>query len=414
MTSFGRHRLLLPILGWIFITGLVGLAAEPAADRLYVGGTILTVNDSQPRAEAVAVAKGRIVAVGSRADVLARRGEQTEVVDLAGRTLVPGFIDGHSHFFSLVDVQTQALCASPPAGTCRSVADVIAALERIKERRKIGPGEFVMGFGCDPDLLAEKRFQQRVDVTFISGPKCLDVTPTSVRRLNETAAAPRKSLPTEPDGQQIGGESPMAAIAIREGVDEHESMVEPDGDFICLECLVFDPETGIFHECPELGPDLMESDADVAIAVADRSSPSPDASQHPLVQSNEKPLGKDIPSPCKGPSSSVGDILLLGLVELGSCGDMRKEQLPPFVRLETRFVWMLGIEERILHGSSQRRLPCSSSFSASRFASAVRSLAEMPCPSRTIECETAATWISASDMARCRTVASSDRRGMNM
>ena len=68
MTSFGRHRLLLPILGWIFITSLVGLTAEPAverppADRLYVGGTILTVNDAQPRAEAVAVAGGRIIAV---------------------------------------------------------------------------------------------------------------------------------------------------------------------------------------------------------------------------------------------------------------------------------------------------------------------------------------------------------------
>lgn len=167
--SFRSTRLLFCILGWILTTGLVGLTAGAAAerttaDRIYVGGTIFTVNDSQPRVEAVAMANGRIVAVGSRADVLTCRGEQTEVVDLAGRTLVPGFIDGHSHFFSLVDVQTQALCASPPAGPCRSVADVIAALGRIKERRKIGPGKFVMGFGCDPDLLAEKRFPSKAEL----------------------------------------------------------------------------------------------------------------------------------------------------------------------------------------------------------------------------------------------------------
>ena len=153
---------LLPLL-LLLAAPVTGASAAPA-ERIFVGGSVVTVADATPRAEAVAVSEGRIVAVGNRADVERLRGPATEVVDLGGRTLVPGFVDGHSHFFSLVDVQTQALCASPPAGTCRSVADVIAALRGIQERRKLGPGQFVMGFGCDPDLLAEKRWPTKAEL----------------------------------------------------------------------------------------------------------------------------------------------------------------------------------------------------------------------------------------------------------
>ena len=157
------NRWLVVSLGWIVASAASLPAADPA-ERIFVGGTVLTVDAARPRAEAVAVSKGRIVAVGSRAEIETLRGPKTDAVDLAGRTLVPGFVDGHSHFFSLVDVQSQALCASPPAGPCRTVADVIAALDRIKARRKTGPGGFVMGFGCDPDLLAEKRFPSRAEL----------------------------------------------------------------------------------------------------------------------------------------------------------------------------------------------------------------------------------------------------------
>jgi len=73
----------------------------------------------------VAIAGGKIVAVGTEAEVMAWKGPGTVVTDLGGKTLVPGFVDGHSHFFSVVSVQTSALCASPPAGPCTSVADVI-------------------------------------------------------------------------------------------------------------------------------------------------------------------------------------------------------------------------------------------------------------------------------------------------
>jgi len=150
---------------------LPGAAAEPA-ERIFRGGPIVTVNPAQPAAEAVAIAGGRILAVGSEADVMKLAGPATLVTDLAGRTLVPGFVDGHSHFFAVVTVQTSALCASPPAGPCRSVADVIGQLKALQADRKIPPGEVIMGYGYDPDLLAEKRppTKQELDAAFPDNP----------------------------------------------------------------------------------------------------------------------------------------------------------------------------------------------------------------------------------------------------
>ena len=70
-----------------------------AADRVYTNGRIYTVNKQQPWAEAVAVGDGRLLVVGSQADVAAVTGDETEVVDLAGRFVMPGLIDPHTHMF---------------------------------------------------------------------------------------------------------------------------------------------------------------------------------------------------------------------------------------------------------------------------------------------------------------------------
>jgi predicted amidohydrolase YtcJ len=68
------------------------------ADLILVGGSIYTVEADQPRAEAIAVRDGRIVAVGDDGDVARYQGRATAVVDLDGAMLVPGFIDSHTHF----------------------------------------------------------------------------------------------------------------------------------------------------------------------------------------------------------------------------------------------------------------------------------------------------------------------------
>src|SRR5260370_17658863 len=78
---------------------LAGHAAEPAgaADLVVVNAKIWTVNPKQPEAEALAVVRERIVAVGKEADIRALIGSKTRVLDLKGRRVVPGFYDSHVH-----------------------------------------------------------------------------------------------------------------------------------------------------------------------------------------------------------------------------------------------------------------------------------------------------------------------------
>lgn len=190
------------------IAALVAAATLPAAepaDRIIRGGPIVTVDPARPTAEAVAIARGKIVAVGAEAEVMPHRGPQTEVTNLAGKTLVPGFIDGHSHFFTCGDVQVQALCASPPAGPCQTVADVIGQLQKLRERRQLGPGKFVMGFGYDPELLAEKRAptKQELDAAFPDNPVILVHVSGHGAMLNSKALAAydvTAQTPTPPGG----------------------------------------------------------------------------------------------------------------------------------------------------------------------------------------------------------------------
>lgn len=71
--------------------------APPVADLLLVNGKIWTVNPKQPEAEAIAVARGRIIAVGKSADLRPLGGPATRVIDLQGKRVLPGFIDSHIH-----------------------------------------------------------------------------------------------------------------------------------------------------------------------------------------------------------------------------------------------------------------------------------------------------------------------------
>ena len=92
-------RSLLLVLGVALLaSGCAPSRPRVVADAIYFGGPIVTVNDAQPSAEALAVKDGKILALGSTADIeKAPRGETTTMVDLTGRTLMPGFIDGHAH-----------------------------------------------------------------------------------------------------------------------------------------------------------------------------------------------------------------------------------------------------------------------------------------------------------------------------
>jgi predicted amidohydrolase YtcJ len=94
---------------------LPGLAQD-VADQIWAGGPIITVNDKAPRAEAIAVKDGKILAVGNHDDIMKYEGAKTEVHDLQGRALLPGFVDAHGHAFMIGLQALSANLLSPPDG----------------------------------------------------------------------------------------------------------------------------------------------------------------------------------------------------------------------------------------------------------------------------------------------------------
>ena len=116
-----RHLQLVITLAWLAGSAALAHAQNVPADAIYLGGAIVTIDDTNPGAEAIAVKDGKIMAVGKRDEVDKCQGPGTKVIDLSGKTLLPGFIDGHSHFINSLLVSTQANCYSPPAGPANSI-----------------------------------------------------------------------------------------------------------------------------------------------------------------------------------------------------------------------------------------------------------------------------------------------------
>jgi predicted amidohydrolase YtcJ len=143
-------------------------STEAVADTIYTNGEIITVNDAQPSAEAVAVKEGKILAVGARDDVMRHLGPSTEVVDLKGRTMVPGFVDGHSHICDYGALWGYPTLSPPPVGDVNSIDDAVAKMRRFIEERKIPAGVAVFGNYYDDSMLAEKRHPTKEDLDRVS------------------------------------------------------------------------------------------------------------------------------------------------------------------------------------------------------------------------------------------------------
>ncbi len=123
------------------IAGVVSvLMAVAPADLVLRHGIVYTMDAQRPRAQAVAVREGVVVAVGDDAAVAALVGPKTRVVDLAGRTLIPGFQDSHAH---LLEIGQQRLVVD-----LRGTTSYAQVVERIAAAvKKARPGEWIVGRG---------------------------------------------------------------------------------------------------------------------------------------------------------------------------------------------------------------------------------------------------------------------------
>lgn len=124
---------------------------------VFVNGNVLTLDERRPRAEAVAVSDGAIAAVGDAAAVRTFIAPGTEVIDLHGKTLLPGFNDSHLHLYVLGQYLTWVILT----GT----GSLPEMLGRVREKAaRTPPGQVILGRGWDQTLFRENRFPDRRDL----------------------------------------------------------------------------------------------------------------------------------------------------------------------------------------------------------------------------------------------------------
>ena len=216
------------------LTAVAVLVATPAyaenADRIWTGGAILTMNDAAMRAEAVAIKDGRILAVGATDAVMAHRGAGTEVIDLEGRAMVPGFVDSHGHVFMGGLQALSANMLAPPDGDVTDIAsmqqvirDWVAANQQVVDKI-----DLIFGFGYDNAQLAELRHPTREDLDAVSQ----EVPIILVHQSGHIGAMNSKALAEA--GISAASENPPGGI-IRRGADgEPNGVLEETAFFTAL------------------------------------------------------------------------------------------------------------------------------------------------------------------------------------
>ena len=160
--------LVVPILGCATRQGGPTTESEAPADLIFQGDSILTVDPATPGAEAVAVRGDTIVAVGTKREIESLIGDETRVVELGDRALVPGFIDAHGHLGMVMQILDLVNASSPPVGPMNTIADIQDALRARIANQDIPAGILVMGYGYDDSLLEENRHPDRDDLDRVS------------------------------------------------------------------------------------------------------------------------------------------------------------------------------------------------------------------------------------------------------
>ena len=127
------------ILGLAVVLLLPAGTLAQTADIILINGNVITVDERKPRAEAVAIQGERILAVGSIEEIKRLREDRTQVVDLQGKTVIPGMVDGHLHFAGLGSGRGGSL----DLGNAKSEADVASQVRRAAGRAK--PGDWITG-----------------------------------------------------------------------------------------------------------------------------------------------------------------------------------------------------------------------------------------------------------------------------
>ncbi len=156
--TFMQHAGTAAALAVLSRTNRVWAAPAESAELALTGGAILTMNESEPNADAMAVRGGRILAVGNDEKIKALISKDTKVIDLGGKCVTPGLIDAHSHVIAFGHMELKFVIIRPPK--INSFATLQQALaEAAKDKPK---GEWIVARGFD--TFKEGRFPRRKEL----------------------------------------------------------------------------------------------------------------------------------------------------------------------------------------------------------------------------------------------------------
>ncbi len=144
--------------------------------KLFYNANIITVDEKQAKAQALFVKEGKIVAVGSNDEIKALKESDSEMIDLKGKTMIPSFIDGHSHFGISCSISLFESLAAAPVGKVTCIADIIQIMARSADKND---AEVLLGWGYDHEELKEQRHPTRHDLDKISTTRAIIVVHAS-------------------------------------------------------------------------------------------------------------------------------------------------------------------------------------------------------------------------------------------
>jgi predicted amidohydrolase YtcJ len=156
----------------LLITGLLGCKKPIStleADSIYFNGKIITVDDSLGTVAAIAIKGERIIALGSIDAVSQHKGHNTAVINLEGKTMLPGFVDAHSHL-SAVAIQANAANLLPaPDGPVNNISQLQQTLrDYLLNSDIVSEHKLVMGFNYDDSQLLEQRHPTRHELDAVT------------------------------------------------------------------------------------------------------------------------------------------------------------------------------------------------------------------------------------------------------
>ncbi|AIY67395.1 amidohydrolase [Pseudoalteromonas piratica] len=206
--------------------------AVTAADKIYFGGDILTLDGDAPEyVEAIATLGEKIIYVGDKQSALSHKFGKTELVDLKGKALLPGFVDPHSHVYG-VGLQAVVANVLPPpdgnANTVDSIVEILKAADQDETQRLfIEKTGWILGFGYDDAEL--DRYPTKDDLDKVSTEKPVLIVHTS----GHLSVANSKAL--ELSGINADSKNPAGGVIRRiEGSQEPNGVLEENAHFAVL------------------------------------------------------------------------------------------------------------------------------------------------------------------------------------